>query len=234
VGSAFQAAGLASNDELLRGVINMDALAWDGNGDKRARVHVRPVGNSFEIGDTLFAVKAHYEIDLDLVLTNPGATYSDHASFWNEGYGAVLVIEDFGNDGNPYYHTPNDRVEYFDVPYFEKLAKLAVGGLATLAVPVQVPQGVGPLTGTPSFRLSAYPNPTEAGSTLWVETNDHTRVRLTLVDALGHEVALMHEGLLAPGKQAFRIPLEGVAPGTYAVVVDRSGHREVVRVVRTP
>jgi hypothetical protein len=234
VGSAFQAAGLASNDELLRGVINMDALAWDGNGDKRARVHVRPVGNSFEIGDTLFAVKAHYEIDLDLVLTNPGATYSDHASFWNEGYGAVLVIEDFGNDGNPYYHTPNDRVEYFDVPYFEKLAKLAVGGLATLAVPVQVPQGVGPLTGTPSFRLSAYPKPTEAGSTLWVETNDHTRVRLTLVDALGHEVALMHEGLLAPGKQAFRIPLEGVAPGTYAVVVDRSGHREVVRVVRTP
>jgi len=234
VGSEFQAAGLASNDQLLRGVINMDALAWDGNGDNKARVHVRPVGNSFEIGDTLFAVKAHYDIDLDLVLTNPGATYSDHASFWNEGYGAVLVIEDFGNDGNPYYHTPNDRVEYFDVPYYEKLAKLAVGGLATLAVPVEIPQGVGQIAVAPMFRLSAYPNPTEARSTLWVETTVHTRIRIAIVDALGHEVALMHEGLLAPGKQAFRIPLEGVAPGTYAVVVDRPGHREVVRVVRTP
>lgn len=235
VGSEYQAAGLASNDVLLRGVINMDAIAYDGNGDKRMRVHVRPVGNSIEIGDTLVAVRAHYDIDLDLVVTNPGATYSDHASFWNEGYGAVLVIEDFGPDGNPNYHLPSDRVEFLDIPYFEKIAKLAIAGAATLAVPVEVAQGVPSASTASPFRLSAHPNPTDGDVMFWVETATSEPVRIVVHDALGKVVAVMHEGLLAAGKQAFSLSLSAMAPGTYAIVAERAGRvPAVVRVVRTP
>ena len=114
MGSAFYAGAMASNDALIKAVINMDAIAYDGNADAKARIHTRPIANSLAIADTVFSVHQQYGIGLDLILTNPGATYSDHASFWNEGYGAVLVIEEFTNDGNPYYHTPNDRVQYFD------------------------------------------------------------------------------------------------------------------------
>ncbi len=236
VGSEYQAAGLASNDVLLRGVINMDMIAFDGNGDKRMRVHVRPVGNSIEIGDTLVAVRDHYDLDLDLVVTNPGATYSDHASFWNEGYGAVLVIEDFGPDGNPNYHLPSDRVEFLDIPYYEKIAKLAIAGAATLAVPVlDMVQGV-PSAGTgPLFRLSAYPNPTEGDLMFWVESTVSAPTRIVVHDALGHVVAVMHEGLLPVGKQAFELSLTSMAPGTYAIVAEQAGQAPaVVRVVRTP
>jgi hypothetical protein len=235
VGSEYQAAGLASNDVLLRGVINMDAIAYDGNGDKRMRVHVRPVGNSIEIGDTLVAVRSHYDLDLDLVVTNPGATYSDHASFWNEGYGAVLVIEDFGPDGNPNYHLPSDLVEYLDVPYYEKIAKLAIAGAATLAVPVDVAQGMPSAEPGPLFRISAYPNPTEGDLTFWVESSVSASTRIVLHDALGHVVAVMHEGLLPVGKQAFDLSLSSLAPGTYAIVAEQAGKAPaVVRVVRTP
>lgn len=135
VGSGFYAGASASNDDTIIAVINLDALAWDGNGDSLARIHTRPVANSLAIGDTAFAMNARYNLDLALNINNPGATYSDHASFWSEGYSAILIIEDFDNDGNPYYHTESDLVQYFDVPYFEKVAKLGFATVATLAVP---------------------------------------------------------------------------------------------------
>ena len=102
VGSAFHAGGEAANNAVIHAVINMDAIAYDGNGDTQARVHTRPIANSIAISDTTFSVLETYGIDIDLILTNPGAAYSDHASYWNEGYGAVLIIEEFGADGNPY------------------------------------------------------------------------------------------------------------------------------------
>ena len=94
----------------IKGVVNMDAIAYDGNADRKARVHVRPIANSLDISDTVVAVLDRYNFDIDLIVTNPGATYSDHASFWNEGYGAVLMIEEFTNDCLLYTSpSPRDR-----------------------------------------------------------------------------------------------------------------------------
>ena len=157
VGSGFYAGASASNDDTIIAVINLDALAWDGNGDSLARIHTRPVANSLAIGDTAFAMNARYNLDLALNINNPGATYSDHASFWSEGYSAILIIEDFDNDGNPYYHTESDLIQYFDVPYFEKVAKLGFATVATLAVPFDGNIGVVETIGREL--LNARPNP---------------------------------------------------------------------------
>ncbi|MCW5900626.1 MAG: M28 family peptidase [Flavobacteriales bacterium] len=234
VGSAFHAAGLAANDAPLRGVVNMDAIAYDGNGDTKARIHTRPIAQSFQLSDMVFTVRADYDIDLDLILTNPGATYSDHASFWNEGYSAILVIEEFGADGNPYYHTINDKVEHFDVPYYEKLAKLSIATLATLAVPVGGPQYVADVAG-PAAALYAFPNPTEGDATLWLELPEATRVDLVLLDAMGREVARPHAGQLPAGKHSFTLPLGGLSAGTYQIVA-RAGQQApmALRLLRVP
>jgi hypothetical protein len=147
----------------------------------------------------------------------------------------VLVIEDFGPDGNPHYHLPSDVVDHFDVPYYEKIAKLAIAGAATLAVPLDPAQGIGASGPEASFRLSAYPNPTDADCMFWVESATSEPVRIVVHDALGKVVAVMHEGLLAAGKQAFSLSLSAMAPGTYAIVAERAGRvPAVVRVVRTP
>lgn len=235
VGSAFAAGALASNDRLVHGVVNMDAIAYDGNGDKKARVHVRPIANSLAIADTVFAVLNDHGIDIDLILTNPGATYSDHASFWNEGYGAVLMIEEFTSDGNPYYHTMNDKVEHFDVPYFEKLAKLSVGSAAAFAVPYGGPQAVHEAAIAGRTTVSAYPNPTTDNVGLWVEVATHGRHRVALLDAFGRELEVLHDGLLVVGKHGFNVPLSRYAAGTYCVqLAAPSGGAQVVRLVRTP
>jgi len=234
VGSNHYAQAMAADDEVIRGVVNMDAIAYDGNGDTKARVHVRPVANSMAIGDTVFAVLDRYNIDIDLLLTNPGAIYSDHASFWTAGYGAVLIIEEFGADGNPQYHTPNDRVEYFDVPYFEKLAKLSIGTFATLAVPFDPTASIHSTSGMANA-LYLYPNPTSDQAVMWVELESDSQVAVHLLNALGQELDLLYQGPLTQGKRAFNIPLATYPPGTYSVVLTYSdGRQQVARVVRTP
>ncbi|HOZ41272.1 MAG TPA: M20/M25/M40 family metallo-hydrolase [Flavobacteriales bacterium] len=235
VGSEFYAGVMAANDALIRGVVNMDAIAYDGNGDTKARIHTRPIANSNAIADTVFAVRADYGIELDLLLTNPGATYSDHASFWTEGYGAILVIEEFGADGNPYYHTPNDRVQYFDVPYYEKLAKLSMATLAALAIPAEGAQAIeGPAPGA-AFDLYAYPNPSSEDAQAWLRTELPGRYRVVLHDAMGRSVAVLHEGDLGQGKHAFILPLLAEAPGAYVLNVQGpQGLRRSMRLVRTP
>lgn len=184
VGSGFYAGASASNDDTIVAAINMDAIAYDGDGDGLARIHVRPVANSIAIGDTAFAMNARYNLDLALNINNPGASYSDHASFWNEGFSSILIIEDFDNDGNPHYHTPTDLIEFFDVPYYEKVAKLGIATTATLAVPYDGANAVAERLEEKPLRV--WPNP----------FNDLVRVALPegevrsveLMDALGRVI----------------------------------------------
>jgi len=216
VGSAFWAGSQAANDVVIKGVVNMDAIAYDGNADRKARVHVRPIANSLDISDTVVAVLDRYNFDIDLIVTNPGATYSDHASFWNEGYGAVLMIEEFTNDGNPTYHTQNDRVEFFDVPYYEELAKLSIASFAILAIPYGLPTAVSEIA-VSKPTLFAFPNPASVDAQLWLDVPVSDRYSIRLVNALGKEVALLHDGVLAQGKHVIQLPMASVAPGTYSV-----------------
>jgi hypothetical protein len=233
VGSAFHAGGLAANDVVLRGVINVDAIAYDSDDDREARIHSRPIGNSHEIADSVFAVRAHYNIDLDLLLTVPGATYSDHASFWNEGYGAILIIEDFTNDGNPFYHTPNDKVEHFNVPYFEKLARLSIATLATMAVPVTSSTGLSDATGQHP-RLTAWPNPARDEMFLWVTASSDEWCRISVLDAMGREIAMVKDGRLMTGRQMLEIPITEFAPGTYYIRSATNTVSTTIKVVRIP
>lgn len=233
IGSIAYANAAAANDENIHAVVNMDAIAYDGNGDTKARVHVRPVANSPAIADTVFAVLDRYDIAIDLLRTEPGALYSDHASFWSAGYGAVLVIEEFTNDGNPQYHTINDRVQYFDVPYYEKLARLSIASAASLAVPYDAVSGIRPPQRGAGLSAYVHPNPAEGPARLWVEVLEAGRYRIELVDHVGRPLDLVHDAILAPGKHDLAIDLGDKAPGAYAVLIrPATGPAAVVKLLR--
>jgi Zn-dependent M28 family amino/carboxypeptidase len=233
IGSLFYAGGMAANDAEIKAVINMDAIAYDGNADKKARIHARPVANSLEIADTVFAMRDQFSIDLDLILTNPGATYSDHASFWTEGYGAVLVIEEFSADGNPYYHTPNDRIQYFDVPYYEKLAKLSVAATAALAIPVDDETAVAGQQG--KGRLLVFPNPTAGDLTVYLDASFTGAATVHLHDAMGKPVGIAETTMLTGDRSSFQLSLSTVAPGAYSISIAlANGQRREARIVKLP
>ena len=218
VGSAYYAAQAAANDDTVLAVINMDAIAWDGDGDGLARIHTRPIANSQAIKDSALMVNTTYGINMPLAVNDPGATYSDHASFWNEGFGAILVIEDFDNDGNPYYHTPDDRVQYFDQTYFHQLARLAIGTALVWAVPADGGTGIDrPFIAAPGLDL--FPNPANEQVRVWMDLASAAPVELEVLDLGGRIVGGHRSGTLPAGRTAVDLPVGDLAPGGYLVRV---------------
>ncbi|WP_373499364.1 M28 family peptidase [Desulfococcus sp.] len=56
----------------------------------------------------------------------PTVRLSDHASFWREGYPAVMVT-DTAFYRNPHYHLPSDTMETLDVDFMARLVESLVG-----------------------------------------------------------------------------------------------------------
>ena len=132
IGSAYYALQAYNAGDSIMGVINMDMIAYDSNNDNIADLHTRPIGTSIYLKDKMVEVNSLYSLGLTLDIKNPGSTYSDHASFWNRNYGAILLIED-GSDFHPYYHTVNDKIQYFNMAYFHKMSKVSLGTVAVLS-----------------------------------------------------------------------------------------------------
>ena len=80
----------------------------------------------------MLEINTLYNIGLTLQTVNPGTGSSDQAVFWNEGYGAILLIEDF-QDFNAFYHTTNDLVAHYNQPYYLKMYQTVLGTVSTLA-----------------------------------------------------------------------------------------------------
>jgi hypothetical protein len=132
VGSEYYATQAQTNGDSILGVINLDMIAYDGNNDGNADVHTSSVANTTALKDKMLEMNLAYAINLDLDVV-PAQPYSDHQSFLDHGYSAILLIED-DNDFHPYYHTTNDQLQYYNQPYFIKMSKLAFATLATLSL----------------------------------------------------------------------------------------------------
>ncbi len=135
VGSAYYANQASLAGDSILGVINMDMIAYDANNDNVANLHVRAAAaNSLDLYNKM--VELNTSLAIGIVPNRPGTptTASDHASFWSKGYSAILLIEDDDNDFNAYYHTTNDRITYFNQPYFHKMSKLAIATFASFAL----------------------------------------------------------------------------------------------------
>lgn len=137
IGSDYYAGNAAAAGDTILGVFNMDMIAYDSDSDYEADIHVRDYGNTYQLRDKMIEINSQFSLGLVLDIRDPGSTYSDHASFWNEGYGAVLLIED-NSDFHPYYHTTNDLIQYFNYPFFEKCAKLMLLSCASFALNLEM------------------------------------------------------------------------------------------------
>ncbi len=133
IGSGYYAAQAAGAGDSILGVVNMDMIAWDSNNDNICNIHTADVGITHEIFDKMVELNNQYNIGMDIVEVYPQQPYSDNASFIENGYSAVLLIED-DNDFNAYYHSTNDLLTYYDIPYFKKSAQLAIATIASYAL----------------------------------------------------------------------------------------------------
>jgi hypothetical protein len=143
-GSLYFAQQAATAGDSIMGVINVDMISWDSDNDAVGEIHTSPIANSINIKDIMVQVNTNYNIGVIPSIINPGVNASDQYAFWINGYGAILLIEEYyGGDFNAYYHTINDLLIHFNQPYYHKMSRLSLGTVATLAelteiVPVEL------------------------------------------------------------------------------------------------
>jgi photosystem II stability/assembly factor-like uncharacterized protein len=134
IGSYMYAGKASSRGDNIRGVLNFDMISYDGNHDGHIEVHTD--SNSMYLADLFISTISDYELGFttNKIIINTGNDYSDHASFWEYGYKAILGIED-DYDFNPYYHRTGDKISAFDTTYFRKYCQAGLAAFATLAIP---------------------------------------------------------------------------------------------------
>ncbi|MCX6339230.1 MAG: M28 family peptidase [Candidatus Aureabacteria bacterium] len=126
----------AAGDNIL-GALNFDMISYDADLDGRAEIYCGTRPESGALGDLLLNTINTYSLALSPVKFTSGSSgWSDHSSFWDAGYPAILGIEDNGSDFNPDYHSLNDKRVHCNLPYATNYVKAAVGTMARLAVPI--------------------------------------------------------------------------------------------------
>jgi hypothetical protein len=138
-GSAAYAADCAARREDIRGVVNLDMIAYNSDGhpepvfDLYARTDIP---DSLELTRIFSDVVGVYGLNLipnrfDMVSGFP-IQYSDQWSFLAQGYPAFLAIEDL-TDETPYYHTSQDALATLDLDYYADFTRAAIATVVHLA-----------------------------------------------------------------------------------------------------
>ena len=190
-----------------------------------ARYHV--LNNAFgaDDGETVGAIvlAPGDPFEPELVFTEAGLAAETGVAGFTPSAPAGVLIE--GRDPDD----PSDYVVYL-------AGSDAFGGtpgIYSVVPPLPVAADEGP--GAASLALGVAPNPVSDAARVALTLAEATpALTVTVVDALGRRVVVLHEGSLAPGTHAFALGADALAPGVYVVVVEANGvrHTERVFVVR--
>lgn len=172
------------------GVVNMDMIGYDNDGDYKVDLHVRNVANSPKLVTTITSTNTLYTLGVMVNVVNPGTDASDQYSFWEKGYSAIGLIEN-EQDFSTYYHKASDQFNKMNTEYFLRCAKLGIGALASLALPTtDGGTDIADLEETPkNFSLSQnYPNPFNPITTISYQIPKLSKIILRVIDILGREL----------------------------------------------
>ena len=130
--------------EDLRGILNLDMIAWNtADSPKEMDLHHLPSNpESFEIAKLFEQVVEDYSLGIEPTFASPITSASDHASFWRYGFPAILASEDL-DDFNPYWHTRSDRLANLqDFEYYTEMVRASVGTFANMGCLVENGWGI--------------------------------------------------------------------------------------------
>ena len=128
IGSRAYADSSYNRGDSIRGVLNFDMIAWDGNNDYKLNLFTNSASVNFtNITKVTYNI---YQPILDPVVSVGNMSSSDHYYFWQRGYNAYCGIE-LMSDFHPYYHTINDNFANVKMPYFLKFTQASLAALMT-------------------------------------------------------------------------------------------------------
>lgn len=129
IGSQFYAQRAAQSGDQILGVINLDMIAWDSDDDFVYSIATNTL--SGRLTEEYVTTTAYYQPQLSNNIIS--TTASDHSSFWQQGYPALLAIED-NSDFHEYYHTIWDNLSNINIAYFVAMSRAAIAGTIAQAL----------------------------------------------------------------------------------------------------
>ncbi|HDQ45655.1 MAG TPA: M20/M25/M40 family metallo-hydrolase [bacterium] len=223
IGSRAYAVRAVSRKEDIRGVINLDMIGWDGNGDMRILLDIGRNADRNPLFDTANHVNGAYGIGLTIA-TDTGTVQSDQRPFRNHGFLALGIHEYLPGDMNPFYHTVNDRVEHLHPDFFLRCARLAAGTIASLAqsglmVAVEtIPPDRAVLT-----LAQNHPNPFNPETVIAYTIPEPGHVVLDMWDMLGRQVSTLVDGWRMAGPHAVTVDGRHLPSGMYTYRIQMDG-----------
>lgn len=222
IGSHAFASALSTNGLKIKGVLNFDMVAFDKDDDRNFEIHENNNKNTRSISETLLKVTMDSELNLVGIVKNPGTGASDHASFWDYNIGAVLVIEEYyGGDFNSFYHSPNDRIVKFNLPYFLDMVKL---GVLTIAELGQSCNTASIENGIESDRIIVYPNPVI--DKLNISLNDCNPKQIVIFDLFGKPV---FKNIF---QNEIEIDIKDFVEGIYLIKLQYDNHSIIWKIIK--
>lgn len=141
LGSAHYAAEAARKGERIVAMISVDMIG--GVSREPEDLDIFADGRSAGLLDRITNQARIYAPELPLYrIVDDRYDGSDHGPFWNNGYPAVCLMEDYYPSSRS-YHSPADTVETVHFPFFLGAARLAAGCFAEIAG-LRVPETYAP------------------------------------------------------------------------------------------
>lgn len=214
----------AITEELnIKGVINFEMSGWDQNNDGMVDVHTKNIGNSVFLSNTMVRVDSLYNLPTDPVVYNPGTNGSDHYFFWKENISAICFSEAYyGGDFNPYYHTAQDRIDKFNLPYFHNVSKLGLGVIATLATEGDLTSINDNKNELPTLNISNYPNPFNSSTNIDYELEEECYYEISLFNSIGQMIKVLDKGEKQRGKYSINLDGNNLSSGIYLLKITTS------------
>lgn len=165
----------------------------------------------------------------------PSFRRSDHASFWDEGYKAMMLT-DCADYRNPNYHKASDVISTLNIKFLSNVVKATVATLASLAEPLHAVTAMSstfrlPVTGIKEANYSItfelkqnYPNPFNPSTVINYTIPSGSHVSLRIYDLLGHGIAVLQDGYKPAGSFNAVFNGSGFPSGLYLYVLHAGEH----------
>lgn len=229
----FAKAARQAGEDILA-VLNVDMLGFDTDGNPD--VHVAANRQSRWLLTTIRSIAAQYEWDVRFQpVSDSDFVFSDHASFWENGYSAVLFSEESDFDSpefNKDFHSGKDTLDRINRPFGAESARFFVTVATELARPLLSPSSGASAPIPDAVRVlgaSVFPNPFIVASDNPVQVqyqlNREANVRVEVLNTVGEAI---YSSSLRTEKYGLNAPVawngrtntgERVPPGLYFVAI---------------
>jgi hypothetical protein len=128
IGSGVYAQKAHQQNRNIKVMMNYDMIGYrnPSQSDRDFYIVWYPGSEAFS---NLHAATAQSYTTLNPILTTSYRSGSDSWSFYQQNFNSVFCIE---RDFSPYYHSPNDLIQYLDIPYANEIIRAGLAMLLTL------------------------------------------------------------------------------------------------------